>query len=369
MPQISQEAGRHRVGVELGDRSYDVLVGEGLLEEAGTLIAGLLKAPKRCAVVTDSNVGPLYAETLCESLRAAGFDPLTITVPAGEQSKSMPEVENVCRQLLANRLDRSSFVVALGGGVVGDLAGFCAAILSRGVPYVQIPTTVLSQVDSSVGGKTGVNVAEGKNLLGAFHQPRLVLADVATLRSLPDREYREGFAEVIKHAAIRDAEMVPLIAKQGTSRDDLAPLIARNIDIKAKVVEEDEKETSGTRALLNFGHTIGHAVEAAAGYGQLLHGEAISLGIVAALRLSEQFSSLTPEDSAQVLQLLDQFGLPKAITSEFQTDKILNLLQTDKKFLQGQIHFVLLKSLGDAFVSQDVTMDAIRNEVDHLIVV
>lgn len=369
MPQISQEAELTRVRVELGDDSYDVLVGQNLLGRTGELAASHWKSPKRCAIVTDANVGPLYGETVSASLKSAGFDPLTITVPAGEPSKSMPEVENVCRQMLAAGLDRSAFVVALGGGVIGDLAGFCAAILSRGVPYLQIPTTVLSQVDSSVGGKTGVNVAEGKNLLGAFHQPKLVIADTDTLQSLPGREYREGYAEIIKHAAIRDADMIPMIAAQGESRENLAPLIARNVAIKAAVVEEDEKEISGVRALLNFGHTIGHAIEAAAGYGELLHGEAISLGVIAALRMSEKRSSLTPEDSEQILQLLDQFQLPKALPNTFNVEKILKLMQTDKKFVQGQIRFVLLPRLGDAFVSSEVTQDDIRQRIEELIVV
>ena len=182
-------------------------------------------------------------------------------------------------------LDRKSFLVALGGGVIGDLAGFAAAIFQRGIPCVQIPTTVVSLVDSSVGGKTGVNTPEGKNLVGAFHQPKLVIADVETLKTLPDREYNEGYAEVIKHAAIRDTELLGLVENQGLSRDDLATLIARNVGIKARVVEEDERETTGTRALLNFGPTIGHGIEAAGGYGKYFHGEAISLGLVAAWRI------------------------------------------------------------------------------------
>ncbi len=367
MPQVTEEAGQIWVRVELGARSYDVIVGDGLMEHAGAWIAEVVRSPTRCAVITDTNVGPLYAKALCASLESVQLKPEIITVKAGEPSKSMTVVEEVCCQMISAGLDRSSFVVALGGGVVGDLAGFCAAIFNRGIPYVQIPTTVLSQVDSSVGGKTGVNVPLGKNLLGAFHQPKLVLADVGTLRSLPDREYREGFAEVIKHAAIRDAEMVPLIAKQGDSREGLAPLIARNIAIKAAVVEEDERETSGVRALLNFGHTVGHAVEAAAGYGELLHGEAISLGILAALRLSEAHCGLSSEDAARVEALLKQFHLPQKLPASFaDTDTILDLMKTDKKFVAGKIRYVLLGKLGEAMVSREVTLEDIRGQIERL---
>ena len=357
------------VRVNLADRAYDVVVGSGLLADAGERIAGLPIPGKRCALITEETVGPLYASKLEKSLKNADFSVETITVPAGEASKSMNVASYVCREMLKRGLDRKSFVVALGGGVIGDLAGFCAAIFQRGVPLVQIPTTVLSQVDSSVGGKTGVNTPEGKNLLGAFHQPKLVLADVETLNSLPDREFREGFAEIIKHAAIRDAEMLGEIEKQGDSRDGLAPLIARNVAIKAAVVEEDERETSGTRALLNFGHTIGHGVEAAAGYGQLLHGEAVSIGMTAALRLSEQIAGLPAESSQRVEALLAQLKLPRSLDGTFQTRQILEILQRDKKFAGGAVRFVLLRALGDAFVSEKVTLQQIEREIDALIVV
>ncbi len=357
------------VRVNLAERAYDVIVGSGLLADAGERIAGLPNPGKRCAIITEETVAPLYAQKLEKSLQNAGFRVETITVPAGEASKSMNVVSYVCREMLKHGLDRKSFVVALGGGVIGDLAGFCAAIFQRGVPLVQIPTTVLSQVDSSVGGKTGVNTPEGKNLLGAFHQPQLVLADVETLESLPDREFREGFAEIIKHAAIRDAEMLDEIEKQGPSRDGLAPLIARNVAIKAAVVEEDERETSDTRALLNFGHTIGHGVEAAAGYGQLLHGEAVSIGMTAALRVSEQIAGLPKKSSQQVEALLAQFKLPRCLDGTFQTRQILEILQRDKKFAAGAVRFVLLRALGDAYVSDEVTLEQIEREIDALIVV
>jgi len=366
MPEVSEKSGRHRVRVQLGERSYDVLAGPGLLAEAGALLSEL-RLGTRCAIVTDTTVGPLYEAPLAASLQAAGFQPVGIRVPAGEASKSMGVTEHVCSRMLQAGLDRKSFVIALGGGVIGDLAGFCAAIFNRGVPFIQIPTTIMSQVDSSVGGKTGVNTPEGKNLLGAFHQPRLVLADTDTLASLPDREYREGFAEVIKHAAIRDAAMVELIEKQAGSRENLAPLIARNVGIKAAVVEEDETETKDIRALLNFGHTVGHGIEAAAGYGTLLHGEAISLGMMAALRLSVLFGSLSQAEADRVVNLLELYELPRQLDSSYETARILELMSRDKKFVEGGIRFVLLRRLGEAFVSKSVPLEAIRDEIDRLI--
>lgn len=369
MPQVTTNERGKTVRVELGDRSYDVVVGSDLLSNFGATIAGLESLSKRCAIITEETVGPLYGELVGSSLREAGFQSDTIVVPSGEASKSMNVVTYVCREMLKLGLDRKAFVVALGGGVIGDLAGFCASIFQRGVPYIQVPTTVLSQVDSSVGGKTGVNTPEGKNLLGAFHQPRLVIADVDTLKSLPDREYREGFAEIIKHAAIRDADMFEMIEQAGDERGDVTELIARNVALKAGVVEEDERETSGTRALLNFGHTVGHGVEAAAGYGELLHGEAISVGIMAALRLSEKVSGLKSAEAKRVSDLLHQFKLPRSIPATFQTQNIIDLMMRDKKFSEGAIRFVLLNELGSAFVSGDVSLDDIRAEIDRLIVV
>ena len=348
------------VEIPLGERAYEAHVGPGLLDQLGEKLAPL-NLRKRCVVITDSTVGPLYGPRALASLADSGYDAILLEVPAGEASKSVSQAESLCRQLMAHGCDRHSFVVALGGGVIGDLAGFVAGIFYRGVPYMQIPTTIVSQVDSSVGGKTGVNTPEGKNLIGVFHQPRLVLADTDTLDSLPDREFREGFAEVIKHAAIRDAEMIPMIeAVLEDRKAHLPELMARNIAIKAKVVVEDEHETTGTRALLNFGHTIGHGIEAAAGYGQLLHGEAISLGLIAAASLSSQYSGLDDASRAQIVSLIEQFHLPTAIPESISTDAILNYLSRDKKFEEGKIRFVLLRALGDAFVSNEISIPAIE---------
>ena len=346
------------VPVPLADHSYRVVVGSGLLTCAGERIRDVSKA-SRCALVTDSIVGPLYAETVRRSLEESGFDVVIITVPSGESSKSLDQVAFVCDAMIAAGLDRSGLLVALGGGVVGDLAGFVAAIYYRGIPFVQIPTTIVAQVDSSIGGKTGVNAAGGKNLLGAFHQPVLVLADVSTLSTLPEREFNEGFAEVIKHAAIRDRAMLDHL-------DDLTSLVARNVAIKAAIVTEDEFETKGVRALLNFGHTIGHGIEAAAGYGRFLHGEAISLGLVAACRLSVQKAGLPSGDAALLISMLARYRLPLQLPADISTDNILQALRKDKKFHAGAVRFVLLRALGEAFVSSEITEKDIVNAIEGL---
>lgn len=354
------------VHVNLGIRSYDVLCDYGLLQSAAKLIreAGLRG---KAAIITDSNVAPHYLATVTSQLESEGYSTSSHTVAAGEASKSLTNVETLCREMTRKGHDRSSYVIALGGGVVGDLAGFVASVFYRGVPFVQIPTTIVSLVDSSVGGKTGVNIAEGKNLVGAFHQPQLVIADPATLTTLPGREYREGYAEAIKHAAIRDAAMFESL--ESLSPLDHAPpaeLIARNIAIKARVVEEDEQETSGARALLNFGHTIGHGIEASVPYGTFLHGEAISLGIRAALILSEECSSLSNQDSRRVLDLLKTYQLPLTLDNEIETATVLEKMKRDKKFSSGTIKFVLLSKLGSAFVSKDVTWESIESAIEAL---
>jgi len=359
----------HSVPVPLGDRAYRVLIGANILPQLGALSRELgAELGTRCAVVTDSNVAPLYSERVLASLSAAGYIPTLITVPAGEASKAMSVAERVCDQMIAAGLDRKSWVVALGGGVVGDLAGFVAAIYYRGVPFVQIPTTVIAQVDSAVGGKTGVNAAHGKNLIGAFHQPRLVLADVTTLQTLPPREFNEGFAEIIKHAAIRDRSLLDAISVPNLQFETatLAQVIRRNVEIKAAIVAEDEHETKGLRALLNFGHTVGHGIENAAGYGRFLHGEAISIGLAAACRLSVRRAELSHEDSYKLLSALAQFKLPLKIPADISTEAIMTALLKDKKFAQGQVRFVLCPRLGEAFVSNDITLEDIREAVERL---
>ncbi|MEI6351926.1 MAG: 3-dehydroquinate synthase [Verrucomicrobiota bacterium] len=358
----------YSITVPLGDRAYPVIIGEGILPSLGELARKIAELGKRCAVITDSNVGPLYSAPVLSSLTEAGFTPTLITVPAGESSKSMGVAERVCGEMIAAGLDRKGWVVALGGGVVGDLAGFVAAIYYRGLPFVQIPTTVIAQVDSAVGGKTGVNATHGKNLIGAFHQPRLVLADVTTLQSLPPREFNEGFAEIIKHGAIRDRSLLDRVCAPGLQFDaaTLAGVIARNVEIKAAIVGADEHETTGERALLNLGHTVGHGIENAAGYGRYLHGEAISLGLVAACRLSMLKAGLAPQENQLIVDLLAHFDLPLRLPADISTDALMAALMKDKKFAQGAVRFVLCPRLGEAFVSSEITLEEIRAVVDEM---
>jgi len=355
------------VRVDLAERAYEVIVEPGLLFNAGQLIANAGLSGRKAAIISDETVASFHSAALISSLEATGFSPTLHLVPAGEASKSLGQSEKLCREMTQAGHDRKSFVIALGGGVVGDLAGFIAAIFYRGIPFVQIPTTIVAQVDSSIGGKTGVNISEGKNLVGAFHQPALVIVDPETLRTLPSREFNEGFAEAIKHAAIRDAAMVEeLAALDPASRDVPADLIARNIAIKARVVEEDEHELKDIRALLNFGHTIGHGIEAAVPYGEMLHGEAISLGIRAALYLSEKHAGLSSDDSRKILDLLARYDLPLILPTSIATEIVLEKLARDKKFSAGAIRFVVLEAIGRAKVIKTITTGDILEAIEHL---
>ncbi|MGB6219805.1 3-dehydroquinate synthase [Haloferula sp.] len=354
------------VHVDLAERSYDVIVETGILSSAGSSISAL-RLGSKAAVISDENVDTHHGDRLAASLDAAGIPYSRHVIPAGESSKSFEQVASLCSELAAAGNDRSSFVIALGGGVVGDLAGFVAAIFYRGVPFVQIPTTIVAQVDSSVGGKTGINLPVGKNLVGSFHQPRLVLVDPEVLRTLPSREFLEGFAEVIKHAAIRDAPMLDELAQlDPTSPDVPADLIARNIAIKARIVEADELETAGTRALLNFGHTIGHGIEAAVPYGEMLHGEAISLGLRAALYLSCKQAGLSQDAAQSVYRLLEHFSLPTVLPEKISTDTVMERLSRDKKFSAGAIRFVLLREPGDAFLADTVSKKDLEDAINAL---
>ena len=347
------------VQVPLGNRSYAIKVGGGLLARLGAECAQL-KLGQRCAVITDSNVGKKFAKAALKSLSASGFQPVLITVPAGEKSKRIAVVEKCYDQLAAHRLERKSFIIALGGGVVGDLAGFVAATYLRGIPFVQVPTTLLAQVDSSVGGKTGVNLKAGKNLVGAFYQPRLVLCDLDTLKSLPKREYISGLAEVIKYGVIYDAilfaqlerNLLKLLQREAVT---LAAVIARCCEIKADVVGQDETE-SGLRAILNFGHTIGHAIENSSGYGKFLHGEAISIGQVAAAKLSHQILGLPKKDVERIQKQFSAAGLPVKIKfNPAARKKLFAAMKLDKKVSAGEIKFVLAKRIGKVLWGQKVS--------------
>ncbi|MCB1225438.1 MAG: 3-dehydroquinate synthase [Verrucomicrobiales bacterium] len=356
-----------QVHVDLADRSYDVQVGPGLIDALGDAASLTLPGRRHAALISESQVAPLYADRTRASLMAAGVDVTQIVVPEGEASKDLAVSRDICSQMAAARLDRKGFVVALGGGVIGDLAGFCAAMYQRGIPYIQVPTTILSQVDSSVGGKTGVNLPEAKNMVGAFHQPAAVLADTDSLKTLGRREWNEGFAEIIKHACIRDAAMFPGIDAVAAGRmEHLPELIRRNIAIKARIVEADEHETRGLRSLLNFGHTLGHAIEAAAGYGGMLHGEAISLGLRAAAFLSVQHAGLPQADAQRIERTLAAFDLPLVLEDRFSTRTLMDIAARDKKFEQGAVRFVLLRELGDAFVSADISASDMDAALDYL---
>jgi 3-dehydroquinate synthase len=326
-------------------------------------------AGKTCAIISDNNVARLFAKRVEESLAVTGFRSTLITIPASEKSKTLAQAGAICDQMIAAGLDRQSFVVGLGGGVIGDISGFVAAIYHRGIPHVQIPTTLLAMVDSSIGGKTGVNTQEGKNLIGAIHHPLLVIDDVEVLKTLPRREFNQGFAEIIKHAIIADAKVFRMLQSWKTRppRRPLAlqSLIKRNIKIKSKIVAKDERDQMGERALLNFGHTVGHAIERAGDYREFLHGEALSLGIVAACAISVE-AGLPPDQRDAVVDLLQRFQLPTRLSPNFPRKKIVSAVKFDKKFEGGKIRFVLAPRIGTARLTADVTMDDIREAIEAL---
>jgi 3-dehydroquinate synthase len=340
------------VKVPLGNRSYAIKIGTGLLARVGHECARL-GLSRRCIIISDRNVAPRYGKAAQKALAEAGFAASVVTIPAGETAKSLKVLASCYDQLAAQRLERQSFIVALGGGVVGDLAGFVAATYLRGIPFVQVPTTLLAQVDSSVGGKVGMNLKAGKNLVGAFYQPRLVLCDLATLASLPKREYRAGLAEVIKYGIIYDARLfgrlerdLPKLLHRDPST--LAAVVARCCEIKAEVVRQDETE-SGLRAILNFGHTIGHALEAISHYGKYLHGEAIAIGQVVAANLSAQILGLPASEVERIEALFRRAGLPTQLNlSTPDKRRALLAMKLDKKVSAGEIKFVLARRIGAA---------------------
>ena len=352
--------------VSLGERSYPIHVGPGVLAHGGALLVPLLPQP-RVVVLTNPVVAALWLAPFRASLSAAGIASESIVVPDGETSKSWPTLQDVLTRLLEQKAERATTLVALGGGVVGDLAGFAAAIYQRGMPFVQVPTTLLAQVDSSVGGKTGINHPLGKNMIGAFHQPRAVLIDTDCLATLPDRELSAGLAEVIKTAAIRDraffewleANMARLVARDP---DALVHAVAQSCRIKAEVVAADERE-AGERALLNLGHTFGHAIESGVGYGEWLHGEAVAAGMVLATRLSERLGYIAGGDVIRLRVLLERARLP-IDAPRLGAERYLELMRHDKKVVTGRIRFVLLRGIGNAFVSSDVPADTLRSILD-----
>jgi 3-dehydroquinate synthase len=360
------------------------------MAKAGELARKVMSG-NRCAIIGDETSARLFGDRVCESFSSENFAPQLIRIPAGEKSKSFARVEKICGEMIEAGLDRSSFVVGLGGGVIGDISGFVAAIFQRGIPHIQIPTTLLAMVDSSIGGKTGVNLDAGKNFIGVFHHPALIIADIEALESLPPQELRQGYAEIIKHAIIRDAEMFQTLSPRATPPvrfglegfrhesfkatnrdpstcapdDGLVSLVRRNIAIKARIVAADAREISGERALLNFGHTIGHAIERATDF-KIPHGDCISIGMVAACAISMKHAGLAARERDDVVSLLKKFELPSQLPTGVDREKIAATVVHDKKFLGGKIRFVVTPRIGEAHVSNDVTMEDIREAIAAL---
>ncbi len=347
--------------VELGDRSYPIHIGVGLLDRADLILPHL--GQRRVAIVTNTTVGPLYLGRLTATLNSAGVEALPIVLPDGEVYKNWETLNLIFDALLSHRAERKTTLIALGGGVIGDLTGFAAASYQRGVPFIQVPTTLLAQVDSSVGGKTGINHPQGKNMIGAFYQPRLVLADIETLNTLPERELSAGLAEVIKYGLIRDlpflewleANMDRLIARD---RAALAYAIRRSCESKAELVAADERE-AGSRALLNLGHTFGHAIETGMGYGVWLHGEGVSAGTMLAADLSRRMGNISQADVARIDRLFKRAGLP-TVAPNLGIEAYLNHMAVDKKVEAGRMRFVLLRKLGEGYVAADAPAELLR---------
>ena len=380
-----------RIPVQLGQRSYKIIVGHGLLTDAAKWLAPL-QLGRRSVVITDRNVAHRFGKKLMAALNAGGYKTSLVVIPAGEKAKTLAQTARIYNALLDARLGRDGFVMGLGGGVVGDLAGFVAATYLRGIDFVQVPTSLVAQVDAAIGGKTGVNLSRGKNLVGAFWQPRLVLCDLDTLKTLPAREYRSGWAEVIKYGIIRDADLFGVLGKflqiahgDSTGRDafesrgrrrgrlnhsTIQPfneipmdIVTRCCQIKAEIVSADEHEND-QRALLNFGHTLGHALETATNYRRYSHGEAISIGMVAAAWLSVKHAGLATQEADRIQNTLQAAGLPTLWPRETRQEKILQAIQLDKKVRAGKIRFVLIRRIGEALISNDMTWKAVREVIN-----
>ncbi len=357
------------VKVNLGNRAYNIIIDRGLLARAGRLIARL-PVGRKAMLVTNPLVGEMYADLLTESLSRAGITVTRVDVPDGERYKTLASAEMLYDRAFSAGLDRRCPVVALGGGVVGDLAGFVAATYMRGVPFIQVPTTLLAQVDSSVGGKVAVNHPRGKNIIGAFYQPALVISDTDTLRTLDGREIRSGLAEVIKYGIIGDAAFFNWLESNidrvlALEPEALAHVIERSCRSKARVVENDETE-QGNRAILNLGHTVGHAIEALAGYGRYTHGEAVAIGTAVAARMAVDMGLLQAEEEQRIRNLLARAGLPLAVPEELATGDIINSMYGDKKTFGGEITFILLKTIGSAVICKNVPEVYIDRAIDAL---
>lgn len=352
-----------RIRVELGERSYDIAIGSDSLGEVGEHIKSFGLSPK-IVLVSNPTVFSIYGERVSVSVKKAGFNPFTVIIPDGEEYKDLLWVQHIYDELLAAKLDRSSALVALGGGVVGDITGFAASTYMRGISYIQVPTTLLAQVDSSVGGKTGVNHKLGKNMIGTFWQPGLVWVDVETLKTLPKRELLAGIAEVIKYGVIRDKELFNFIEANrekilNLDSNILTHIIKRSCEIKAEIVSKDERE-AGLRAILNFGHTIGHAIETVTEYKRFLHGEAVAIGMCVESRLSLMLGLIERDEVLRVQSVVDSFGLPSEMPEHIDMNGILSSIQLDKKAIAGELKFILPEKIGSVRIYKGVTEKSIK---------
>ncbi len=360
--------------VDLGNRSYNIEIGNGIIANSGAMLAKILPS-KKVFIVTDDNVAPLYLYTLEQSLDNAGISHDSCTLPHGEQTKSFSSLENLLDIIFAQKPDRKTTLIAIGGGVIGDLTGFAASIILRGINFVQIPTTLLAQVDSSVGGKTGINNAFGKNLVGAFYQPLLVLADTNTIKTLPQREFLAGYAEVVKYGIINNQEFFKylcdnLAAIQSHDNATLQYLIKTSCEAKAKIVAEDEREGS-SRALLNFGHTFAHALEKSTGYSdKLLHGEAVAIGMVFAMKLSYKMGLCSIDAVTGLEEHLKEAGLktsPLEIRQDWDSKELVDAMRQDKKAFDGKMTFILARSIGDSFIENNVPEDKVIETLEDVL--
>jgi 3-dehydroquinate synthase len=356
-----------KIRVELGERSYNILIDSNVLDGLGEALERFAFA-RRIAIVSNPTVFGLYGSMVSGSLRAAGFEPVEIIVPDGEEYKNMESVGKIYEALLRTRLDRKSTVIALGGGVVGDMAGFAASTYMRGIDFVQVPTTLLAQVDSSVGGKTGVNHALGKNMIGTFWQPRLVWIDIGTLATLPRREFLAGLAEVIKYGVIWDADLFDFLATNrekilGLDGPSLTHIIGRSCQIKSEVVSRDERE-SGLRAVLNYGHTIGHAVETVTGYKSFLHGEAVAIGMYLEARLSAMFGIIGNEEVEAIRSLIEAYGLSCGLPAGTDLNLLFSAMQLDKKTVSGEMKFILPERIGSVTMRTGISSGEIRKALE-----
>jgi 3-dehydroquinate synthase len=351
-----------KIRVELGTRSYDIIIGRGLLKDVGKILR-TFDFSSKMALISNPTVYGFYGKEVSAAIRASGNDLTEVLIPDGEEYKSLADTEKIYEAMLKAKLDRKSALIALGGGVIGDITGFAASTYMRGIDFIQVPTTLLAQVDSSVGGKTGVNHPLGKNMIGAFWQPRLVWIDTATLDTLPRREFLSGLGEVIKYGVIWDEEFFTYLE---TTRDKIIKLdstaltyiIRRSCEIKGEVVSKDERE-SGLRAVLNYGHTIGHAIETITSYKKYLHGEAVAIGMYMEAKLSHQLGIIDSKAVARIKALIDSFELPSEMPDEIEMDDLVNKMQIDKKTISGKMHFVLPETVGSVKIHSEITADDI----------